>query len=58
MYLSDQKFTRAYASEFIRTQETAKYVLKHCKHPVPQVVIDKRISERVIMIYLSISVIR
>jgi broad specificity phosphatase PhoE len=42
-----EKFSRIYASEFIRTQETAAIILKHSKDCSNlKIVVDKRISER------------
>jgi broad specificity phosphatase PhoE len=45
-YLSQEKFIRAYASEFIRTQETVDNILKQNVNPTPEILIEKRISER------------
>jgi len=45
--LTDQKFTKAYASDLKRTQDTAKQVFENSKHEVPELVIDPRLRERV-----------
>jgi len=45
-HLRDEKFSRAYASEFIRTQGTVENILKQNVNSKPEVVIEKRISER------------
>jgi len=46
-YLSEEQFQRVYASQFLRTQETASYILKYSKKSSNvQILVDKRISER------------
>ena len=45
--LKDVVFSRVYSSDLGRTEETVKIVLSQNRNPVPEIIWDKRLRERV-----------